>query len=261
MATLKKSSTKSITIDEAEGFKFLAGYTDSDGILHTTFTLREPIGRDEEAMQKDVKVNPCKATTTLLARVCTSIGTLTQESVGGYQNWEKIIRDLYIGDVDYMLYCLRKLSFGDTIEVSHQCPECKSKLTTEVELDELEIMPFKGSYETPFELPKGYKDSSGNIHKEGKIRLSKQLDREILYPIIKKGNLAKANTMMLTRLTKFNDGQHIDEDVMAHLVSRDRTYLDSILKDNLFGVNPECEITCPDCGNDFIATLNVLNFI
>lgn len=263
---VKKNLTKEEVItnpvfEDENTFTFLAGYTDSEGVTHKTFTLREPNGKDEEAMQKDSKVNPCKSVTTLLSRVCLSIGSLTRESVGGMQKWESIIRDLYVGDVDYMLYCLRRLSFGDTIEVSHQCPECKSKLDTEIGLDEIEIVPYKGSSLISFSLPKGYKDSDGVIHKEGKIRLSKQLDREILYPIIKKGNLAKVNTMMLTRLISFDDGQYVDNDVVSHLVSRDRSYLDLILKENLFGVNPECEIICPDCGNEFTATLNVLNFI
>lgn len=257
---LSKANTQN-TIEDENIFTFLAGYTDKDGVTHKTFTLREPNGKDEESVQRDQKVNPIKAVTTLLARVCTSIGTLDRQSVGGIKEWEGVIRNLYVGDVDYMLYQLRKISFGDEIEVSHKCPECKNKLETAIDMNELEVVPFKGSLTIPFTLPRGYKDSDGEVHKEGMIRLPKQIDRELLYPIMKKGNIAKVNTVMLTRLIEFNDGQYIDEDVVSHFMSRDRAYLDGIMEDNLFGINTECEVTCPDCGNTFTVTLNVTNFI
>ena len=257
------NSVPDVLEEEDNTFTFLAGYTDKEGITHKTFTLREPNGKDEEAMQRDLRTNPSKAITTLLARICTSIGSLTRESVGGMQNWEKIIKDLYIGDSDYMIYCARLVSFGEdsAIKVRHQCPECKAKLDTEVPLNEIGISEFKGSFEIPFTLPKGYKDRDGVIHREGILRLPKCLDREILYPIIKKNNTGKLNTLMLTRLCTFNDGYRVDDDVMGHLVIRDRQYLDELLEQNMFGIKTEVEVECPECGNYFTVNLNLINFI
>lgn len=244
-------------------FDFLAGYTDVNGVTHTTFTLREMTGRDEEAVNRgDIKGNLCRAISTLLARTCTSIGSLTPKSVGGYKEWEKIIKNLYVGDQDYMMVKLRQMSFGDEIEVTHQCPnpECRRKLTTTLSIEELPIVPFSGIKKIQFELPRGYKDKKGVIHKEGVMRHSTGLDREILVPI-SRSNIAKAETSMLVRLCSFNDGYPIDEDVMASLVMKDREYLRSLLKDNLFGVQTEINISCPDCGTDFVANLNAVNFI
>lgn len=244
-------------------YKLLAGYKDENGIIHNTYTMREMTGKDEEAISRpDVKGNPCRAASVLLARVCTSIGSLTPRSVGGYDKWEKLIKNLYVGDQDIMFITNRKLSYGSTVSVTHQCPneQCKRKLETEFDLDELEIIDFKGEREIAFNLPKGYTDKKGNKHNEGILRLPTGLDREVLIPVART-NVAKANTSMLTRLCTFKDGYPIDDDVMAALTVRDREYLNTLLQENLFGVKTEIDVMCPDCGKEFKGSLNVLNFI
>lgn len=243
-------------------FELLAGYVDSDGVTHKDFTIREINGRDEEAISRgDIKGNKCRAASILLSRVCSQIGTLTPKSVGGKSEWEKVIKNLYVGDQDYMILKLREISVGEPIEVTHQCPNksCNRKLTTIIDLDDIDIIPFKGIRSIEFELPSGYVDSKG-VHKNGHISLPTGLDREILAPVVT-NNVAKAETLMLTRLCKFDDNTPITDDVMASLSLRDRKYLQKILNDNLFGVNTLVDISCPDCGTEFTASLNVKNFI
>lgn len=244
-----------------EVFEMLAGYTDKDGVTHKEFTLREMTGKDEEAIHKgDIKNNPSKVISVLLSRCVTRIGSLTPKSVGGIKNWENIIKDLYVGDQDYMLIQLRKISVGEDIEVSHTCPNCKAKLNTTVSVDELDIKPFKGEHTIPFELPRGYKDKKGVVHKTGTVRLAKGIDREILNPLAK-NNIARAETVMLTRLCKFDDGYSIDEDIIGNLSIRDREYLQSIIQDNLFGISLEADVECAQCGEYFRGSLNVTNFM
>lgn len=249
--------------EETQVFTMLAGYKDSDGVTHKEFTLREMTGRDEEAIHKsDVKSNGSKVVSTLLTRCVTSIGTLTPKSVGGRDKWENIIKSLFVGDQDYMLLQLRKLSIGEEIEVNHVCPnkECKAKLHTILDVDELEVIPFAGEREVAFELPRGYKDRKGNVHTTGVMRLPTGLDREILTPLAK-SNMAKAETVMLTRLCKFDDGVHVDDDVMSSLSIRDREHLQKLLQKQLFGVKLETEVVCDVCGEAFTGSFNASNFI
>ena len=161
-------------VGEEKVYSLLAGYTDKDGITHNTFTLREMTGADEEYVNRsDIKSNGAKVSTALLARCVTSIGTLTRKSVGGPKEWEDIIKHLYVGDRDVMLLELRRLSIGEEIEVTHTCPnpDCKAKLNTVINVDELEITEFNGINEIPFELPKGFVDKKGNLHKTGVMRM------------------------------------------------------------------------------------------
>lgn len=245
-----------------ETFEMLAGYVDENGVTHNTFTLRDMMGKDEEAISRpDVKGNYSRVISLLISRLCTSIGTLTPKSVGGINNWEKIVKSLYVGDQDYILREIRKMSYGNEIELNHVCPnkECGIKLQTFIDIDELPVIEFKGDRIIKFDLPKGYKDKKGVIHKEGTIRLPNGLDREITVPLAK-NNPAKAHTSLLTRLCKFNDGYPVDDDLMSSLTVRDREYLSNLLKDNIFGIETEVEVSCPDCGTNFKVSLNVVNF-
>lgn len=246
--------------DSDEVFNMPCGYTDSDGVVHKTFTFREINGKDEEAMGKgDLKKNSSKVVSLLLSRCVTSIGTITPKSAG-VKKWEEIIKSLYVGDQDYMLLMLRKISIGDEIELKHECPYCKQRLTSIVNVDELEIIPFSGNHKIDFELPRGYKDKKGEVHKKGVMRLPTGLDREILSPLAK-NNMARANTVMLTRLCNFSDGLPITDDVMSDLSTNDRRYLNSILEANIFGVKLEIEVECDSCGETFKGNFNVINFM
>ena len=248
--------------DDESVFEMLAGYKDQDGVIHREFTLREMTGKDEEAIHKsDIKSNGSKVVSILLARCVTRIGTLTPKSVGK-NRWEELIKSLFTGDQDYMLIQLRKISIGEEIELNHVCPnkECKTKLKTIIDVDELEVVPFSGERVIEFELPRGYKDKKGVVHKTGTMRLPTGFDREVLTPLAKT-NLAKAETVMLTRLCKFDDGAYVDDDVMGSLSIRDREYLQKLLQEHFFGVKLETEITCDSCGESFMGSFNASNFI
>lgn len=251
------------SFDENKEYTLLAGYVDKDGITHSTFTLREMTGADEEFVNRsDIKTNGAKVATALLSRCVLSVGTLTRKSVGNPKDWENIFKEMYTGDRDIMLLELRRLSIGDTIEVTHTCPnpECKAKLKTEVSIDELTILEFDGMREIPFELPRGYKDRKGVMHKTGIMRRPNGLDGELLTPLAK-NNIAKAETTLLTRICKFDDGAYIDESVMASLSVRDRNYLQTLLNDHQFGIDMTVDVMCDHCGEYFKGNLNQSNFI
>ena len=262
MAKLAKVNTDEISqefVEDVEIYNLLAGYIDEDGLKHTTFTLRELNGKDEEAIYSSThKANAAKMAHIILERCVTSVGTLTREGLKG-DKWREMIQSLTVGDQDYMLTKLREISVGDELELKHECPHCKANLTTYVGIDELEITPFKGEYNIPFTLPKGYRDREGTLHQEGTMRLATGLDREILLPTAKK-NIAKGNTLMITRLCSFESGLTVTQDVMASLSLRDRKYLQEVMKDNAFGYDTHIDIDCTECGESFKAVVNPTNF-
>lgn len=251
--------------NEDEVYELLAGFPDPESpeIIHKTFTLREMTGKDEEAMQKsDIRGNMAKAINILLSRCVTSIGSLTPKDFGGVNEWrDKVISNLLVGDQDYILYKLRVLSYGNEFEVKHICPnpDCKANLTTVVEGEDFEIIPFSGVREVSFELPKGFNSPKG-FCKNGKLRLPTGKDREKFAPIARK-SISRGTTLMLTRICHFDNNAYLSEDVMASLSVRDRKYLNNILEENLFGVKDRFTLTCPECGEDYEASLSDTNFI
>lgn len=257
-----KSISNSASFDEEDiEYSLIVGYKDSEGNIHKTFTVREITGEDEEFINRaDLRSNGAKVTTALLSRCVKSIGTLTRKSVGNPKEWENVFKQMTTADRDIILLQIRKQSIGEEIEVTHECPYCKAKLKTTVDVDELNIVPFNGLVEIPFELIKGYKDKKGVVHKTGKMRRPNGLDGELLTVTAKK-NLAKAETLLLTRVCKFDDGTYIDESVMTSLTLRDRKYLQEVLNDNRAGVDLTVEVTCDQCGETFEGNLNQSNFI
>lgn len=244
-----------------EVFELLAGYVDADGVVHKEFTLREMTGRDQEAVNKpDVRGNGSKAIAILLTRCVTRLGSITPKSAG--LKWNDIIKNLYAGDQEYIMLQLRRISIGSEITFANICPnpDCKAKLNTVIDVNELEIIPFNGVREITFELPTGYRDRKGVLHKTGTMRRVNGYDREILTPMAK-ANIARAETVMLTRLCKFDDGTPIDEDVMAGLVIRDRDYLQKLLEEHNFGLKMGVQVACDQCGAEFTASLNTANFM
>lgn len=260
--TAVESTVTSYEVDNETVFEFLAGYEDKDGVVHRDFELREMTGRDEETLRKaDANKNPSKAIRELLERCIVRIGTYNRTNCPGTK-WGDIIKGLIVFDQDYALMQLRKLSMGSEIKVEHTCPnsDCKVKIETIFDIDELEIVEFKGERKSKFELPKGYTDKNGELHKTGYIRLPIGLDREILTPIAKQ-NEAKATTSMLTRLCKFDDGMPVTEEVMSDLTVRDRKYLMELLEEQKFGYELSLEVECDSCGEVFKGSLNSSNFI
>ena len=245
----------------------LCGVT-CDGVSHRTFTFREMTGADEEAISRgELRGNPAKVVHALLERCVVSVGTLTKKELGP-RAWGDLVRDMYVGDQDWIIFAIRAASLGREFKVSHVCPnpDCKAKLTTYVDVDEIGVRHFMGSEELDFELPKGYRfrDAKGNTatFRQGKLRLSKGIDREVLTPVFRK-NPGLAKTMMLTRLVSFTgeEAPPVTDAVMKEMTTGDRNYLTELLQENDFGLDGGIDCVCDTCGEGFRGDLMGADFL
>lgn len=243
-----------------EVYEMLAGYVDEEGTVHKEFQVKEITGVEEEAISKTgIKENGSKVVRTLLEKCVTRIGVYENSKIP-LNKWRSIIQSLTVGDQDFILLKIREETFGKEIETYHKCPSCKAELNAFIDVDELKIIPFNGEREFEFELPKGYKDKNGKVHKIGKLRYPNGHDREILDNIARK-NLGTANTMLLTRcITDFGEVK-VHDKIVREMSIRDREYLLNLLKENAFGIDLETTINCSNCGEEFTTTLNVVNFL
>ena len=242
----------------------LAGYLDKEtGTVHDTFSYREMTGADEEAIGKpDVANNGGRTMTTLVERCVFKIGDITKSEIGTVR-WGKIIREMYIGDLEYMMFKIRELSKGGEIEFKHRCPNCRTVIETSVDTSEFTINPFKGSHDVPFELRRGVKDRNGNYHKTGTVRLITGSDAELVLPQFKK-NQASATTFLMTKLLKFDDegdGFKLNTQMVSNMTTHDRETILDIMKENTFGVEMDVDITCPNCGEYLSTNAGTSNFL
>ena len=118
-----------------------------------------------------------------------------------------------------------------------KCPNCGAKLITEMECSEFSATKFDGdSIHIPFELPRGYKDKKGVIHKKGTIRIANGFDREVVTPLYRKNKTVAVNKLFL-RTIELDDGTPVNEDCIKNMSLRDRDYLEKLISDNSFGID------------------------
>ena len=240
----------------------LYGYYDEEtGTLHNTFTYREMDGRDEEAINKaEVKSNGAKLANVLVERCVTEIGEFKKSEMGA-KNWGNFVRKLCGGDLDYMMLKIRELSKGSTVTFTHKCPNCGAKLITEMECSEFSATKFEGkSIHIPFELPRGYKDKRGVIHKTGTIRIANGFDREVVTPLYRKNKTVAVNKLFLRTIT-LDDGTPVNEECIKNMSLRDRDYLEKLVADHSFGIDMSFDgIRCEVCDTDLSETQGQSDF-
>lgn len=241
-------------------YELIAGYKDEDGTLHTTFTIRDITGEDEEFFGRKKNMHPIKRQSIIIERLCTSIGSLRKDEMKS-KEWHEVIQNLYGADADCIMLRIRASAYGDTLKVTHSCPECKAKVNTEMSFDEFNILEWDGEEGIHFELPIPYVDEDGEEHTSGVLRYIRQCDREVATPVLN-SNEARGITIMLSRLAEFDDGYKITEKVLQKMPTRDRHYLLELINENQFGYDMGLSIECPECGNTFDGSISTgANFL
>lgn len=112
-------------------------------------------------------------------------------------------------------------------------------------------MSFQTEYE--FELPRGYVDESGTLHKRGVMRLATAAD-EILPmrdPRVQQ-NPSYLTIILLARVvTKLGDLRAIDTRTIEQLFTSDLAYIQGLYRQiNENGV-PKVHTMCPKCEHEF----------
>lgn len=107
--------------------------------------------------------------------------------------------------------------------------------------------------EFEFTLPKGYVDSKGQLHREGRMRLATAIDEIVpLRDPRVKNNPAYLTVIILTRvMVKLGDLIEVNTNVVESLFTADLAYLqDFYRRINGDGSEP-LTVTCPECNHTF----------
>ncbi|MGY9069816.1 hypothetical protein [Streptomyces sp. CAS3] len=107
--------------------------------------------------------------------------------------------------------------------------------------------------EFDFELPRGYLDSDGVLHRHGRMRLA--TGRDELSPLIDqrvRENPAYLGIVLLSLvITGLGTLPRIDASVVEKLLATDLAYLQSFYR-TINGLTDEaCTVACPNCGMQF----------
>ncbi|MGI5912812.1 MAG: phage tail assembly protein [Syntrophomonadaceae bacterium] len=117
-------------------------------------------------------------------------------------------------------------------------------------------MSFETEFE--FELPKGYIDEQGNLHRKGVMRLATAAD-EILPlrdPRVQQ-NQGYLTIIVLSRvITKLGDLRAIDTKTIEKLFTVDLAYLQDFYQRINEMDTPNIRVVCPRCEHEFEAEVN-----
>jgi hypothetical protein len=103
-------------------------------IVPMTGLTRKSIAREE------VRNNPIKTTDIILSHCLKRVGPVTAIS-------PRFLSDMLIGDRDFLLLEIRRISMGDSIKSRVTCGECKNSIDITFKLDELETIHLKEGFE------------------------------------------------------------------------------------------------------------------
>ena len=107
--------------------------------------------------------------------------------------------------------------------------------------------------EFDFVLPMGFVDSSGTVHREGRMRLSTAMDEIAPQrdPRVK-SNPAYLTIVILSRvITKLGELPVVDTDVVEGCFTADMAYLQDFYRRINSSGAPQPPVTCPECGHTF----------
>lgn len=112
----------------------------------------------------------------------------------------------------------------------------------------------------PFRLPKGYLDSEGNLHREGKMRLATAGDElSALRDPKVKADESYLNVVLLSKvILSLGTLAQVTPQVMEGLFISDMEFLQNMYDTINKADKPQIQVTCPYCGKQFTDTLNFL---
>jgi hypothetical protein len=107
--------------------------------------------------------------------------------------------------------------------------------------------------EFPFTLPLGYVDDSGEVHKQGVMRLATAMDEIIpLRDPRLKNNSAYLSIILLARvITRLGTIEDVNTGIIENLFSADLAFLQDFYRRINETGSSAIHITCPNCNHEF----------
>lgn len=118
-------------------------------------------------------------------------------------------------------------------------------------------MAFKTEYE--FQLPRGYVDKDGNLHRKGTMRLATAKDEILpLQDYRVQNNRAYLVIILLSRvITKLGDLKSINPSIIEELFSSDLAYLQDFYRRINEEGTSKVKVQCTECKHEFEYDLGV----
>ena len=201
-----------------------------------TVELRPLTGREEEWLAGHADTPAARAVTKLLDACVTHIEDLAPTT--------ELIRRLLVGDRDYLVLQLRRLTFGDEFRAVLACPECGSKM--DVDFSAAEVPMERRPQRSSSHIMELAGEAGGS--RVVRFRLPTGGDQEAVLHM----DSAGAAATLLERCVLDDGGSPLTTNEKGAVI------------DAMEGIAPQLDIqldlTCPECSHAFVSEFDTTAF-
>ena len=234
-----------------------------DGIRYREVVIDEMTGIDEENLaSRKVRNNGAKAITMLLRRCIQSIeGVLEPKSNPLSMIDEKYVRNMYVADRDYLVFCIRALSGNKEVLATSTCPHCSGEGDHLIDLSELDVYEWEENAPASIdiELIRGFYDErTKQFHKNIKWTFPKGISQEKMAALPEN---QLGTSLIASGISEVEGLEYVPSpESVRRLSLRDRNAFAEAIVENAVGVDTQVHVTCEFCGEEHTVEVNTVGF-
>jgi len=242
---------------EGEAVTLPCGYL-RDEKVHQDARIIPMTGLTRKAIAKDsVRNNPIKVTDIILSHCL--------KSIGPYVVTSRVLAELVIGDRDFLILEIRKISMGTTITAGVTCETCDAKVDIKFNIDEIEVIrlvdPLGESSKIKVEDGELVYPLSGKGF-SSVCRFPKGKDQELIMQMAQKNPVAASYGLYVACLREWEGKKGPFEAAFFDELSL--TKIDAF-EDEFMAFQPgpimKMEAPCPSCSSDIDFTFRGSDFL
>lgn len=212
------------------------GLTLDDGRCLSEAELRPLRGYEEDWLASHPGVPSVLATTQLLGSCLVSLGGVPGDC--------DLARRLLVGDRDFLMLQLRRITLGDQIGAVFVCPSCRAKMDVDLTIADVPVECRPGTASThQIELA-----SADGRPRSVRFRLPTGADQEAILGLDSEAAVEE----LLRRCLLDDAGADLSEEEHASIANA--------MGERAPGLNLELDLTCPECGEAFLAPFDTSAF-
>ena len=227
------------------------GYLDDDGRLHQQVSLSPLRGAEEKLIAQRGRTSRAALVTTVLSQCIRRLGTINDVT-------EDVVRNLLVGDRQFLLLKLREITFGQTIQAVINCsrPDCGAQLDIDFSTENIPVT------RSPQRQPFHEMILSAQAGREPvTFRLPNGHDQERIAHLAEQ-NETLAEDLLLSRCIQSIGPLSLPElEQIAALPASAKTEIEEEMDRLAPKVSLTMEAFCPECERRFSADFDLQEFI
>jgi len=236
------------------------GYRDGTGRVHRRVALRKLRGIDE-ALFHDTTLNGARLVSALLQSTVLRLGEIASPGAA-------LLSQLYSADRNYLLFELRRITFGDAWLALYRCPTCDSTVRLTEELSSFTVRRLSEEQQAPdvvVDLEDGYRDRAGVPHLHLVLRLPRGDDEEFVSSLAETDLWQARDALIVRCIRQFGTLpraalEAFGVKILRELTLSDRRQIQRALEETTPGINFRRALRCAKCGAEFDAIADVTDF-